>query len=460
MLSGNRKSDSLQKILDSVCIFSGYLLAWFMAQWLSSKGLFVFPDRSIAEYRACLLLAVFSWGAVSSYMQVYHSYRAESLDFAVTKLLQALVMWVLATTAGVFLLKLHNISRQFMLYVFLSSGLFMIARQLATMAVVHRLWRFGYNWRTALIIGERSNCERFAELLRATYPMYRVVMAPLEGSDPRELLHSLDDPPEVEDAFIIPGGQLANASTLRLLKGGKSVHIVPELLDARLFRKSLGDVGGIPVISLLNGRLNRSQAAVKRVADIVGATLLLIVLLPVLLCVALIVKLSSKGPVFFMQRRLGQDGEPFLLRKFRTMVANAEELLRTTPGLYHEYVANNYKLPRGHDPRITRIGAFLRATSLDELPQLFNVIRGDMSLVGPRPVVPAEVEQYGDYALLFLSAKPGLTGHWQVSGRSEVGVYAQRVELDLEYIRDQSFGKDLEILLRTVPAVLLRRGAH
>src|SRR5260370_27910623 len=154
----------------------------------------------------------------------------------------------------------------------------------------------------------------------------RVVRAPLEGADPGELLRSLDDTPEVEDAFIIPGTQLADTCTLRLLKGGKSVHIVPELLDARLFRKSLGEVAGIPVISLLNGRLNLTQAAVKRAADLVGAALLLTLLAPVLVGVAIVVKLTSKGPTFFTQRRLGQNGKPFMLRKFRTMVANAEEI--------------------------------------------------------------------------------------------------------------------------------------
>jgi len=461
MVNGSFTAGSAQKILDSLCVFSGYVVAWLVARWLSSKGMFVFPDQWLPEYRACLLVAVLSWGAVSSYLGVYHSHRAERLDFAAAKLAQALLIWAMATTAGVFLLKLHNISRQFMLYVFFASGVLIIVRQLATMGVLRRMRRFGYSWRTALIIGERSHCESFAELLTTTYPMgYRLMLASLEGSDPTDLLNSLDDPPEVEDAFIVPGTRLAEACTQRLLKSGKSVHIVPELLDVRLFRKSLGEVAGIPVISLLNGRLNTLQGALKRAADLIGALLLLTVLLPAFVCVAIVVKLTSNGPVIFKQQRLGQNGQLFALRKFRTMVASAEDILKTTPELYERYVANNYKLPKGADPRITRVGAFLRATSLDELPQLFNVLKGEMSLVGPRPVVPSEVEKYGDYNLLFLSVKPGLTGHWQVSGRSEIDMYARRVELDLEYIRDQSFGKDLEILLRTVPAVLLRRGAH
>jgi exopolysaccharide production protein ExoY len=142
------------------------------------------------------------------------------------------------------------------------------------------------------------------------------------------------------------------------------------------------------------------------------------------------------------------------------MRADAEQVLKSSPALYAKYVQNNFKLPKGEDPRLTLVGSFLRAASLDELPQLFNVLIGEMSLVGPRPIVPNEAVQYGDSGALFMSAKPGMTGHWQVSGRSEVAEYHKRVELDLEYIRDQSLGKDIEILLRTVPAVLRRKGAN
>ncbi|MGD0117820.1 MAG: sugar transferase, partial [Candidatus Binatus sp.] len=145
---------------------------------------------------------------------------------------------------------------------------------------------------------------------------------------------------------------------------------------------------------------------------------------------------------------------------FRTMYQDADQILKSDAKLYKAYVENNYKLPKGQDPRVTFIGRILRELSLDELPQLINVIRGDMSLVGPRPVVPAEIEQYGDYAALLLSVQPGLTGQWQVSGRSDIADYARRVRLDMEYIRDQSMTKDLQILFRTVPVVLSREGAH
>jgi exopolysaccharide biosynthesis polyprenyl glycosylphosphotransferase len=268
-----------------------------------------------------------------------------------------------------------------------------------------------------------------------------------------------------DDIFLIGVNDSADSpvgaqGVLALLKQGKSVHIIPSLLDTRLFRQSLSDVAGIPVLSVSKGELSFVQAAVKRAADFVLSALLLIVLSPLMGLIAIGVKLTSAGSVLFRQRRLGLEGKPFTVLKFRTMRADAEQILRDTPSLYEKYLQNNFKLPKGEDPRLTPLGVFLRATSLDELPQLFNVLIGEMSLVGPRPIVPHEAVEYGDSAMLFMSAKPGMTGHWQVSGRSEIAEYRKRVELDLEDIRDQSLGKDLEILLRTVPAVLRRKGAN
>jgi len=170
--------------------------------------------------------------------------------------------------------------------------------------------------------------------------------------------------------------------------------------------------------------------------------------------------LSSPGPVFFCQERIGKGGRRIRIYKFRTMHRDAEQILKSDPELYAKYVESNYKLPKGKDPRITFIGHILRELSLDEIPQLINVLKGEMSLVGPRPVVPAEIDKYGDYASLLLSVQPGLTGQWQVSGRSDIADYARRVRLDMEYIRDQSVTRDLQILFRTVPVVLSREGAH
>jgi len=264
--------------------------------------------------------------------------------------------------------------------------------------------------------------------------------------------------PEIEDIFIVAPG--LESIVLKMLKRGKRVHILPGVFDVQLFRQELDDFAGVPVLSIGGNGLNTAQAALKRLVDVLGAALLLVLLSPVLGAVALAIKLTATGPVLFEQERLGQGARHFRLYKFRTMVVNAEEILKKDPGLYKRYVETNFKLPPGEDPRITRLGLFLRSASLDELPQLLNVLRGEMSLVGPRPIVPAEIEQYGDVAELFLSVKPGLTGNWQVNGRSEIRDYAHRATMDLEYIRDRSLAKDITILLKTIPAVVLRKGAH
>src|SRR5690606_9616350 len=164
-------------------------------------------------------------------------------------------------------------------------------------------------------------------------------------------------------------------------------------------------------------------------------------------------------PAVFRQERIGLGGRTFAMYKFRTMRADAEEQLHADPELWARYVANDYKLPAEMDARITPVGRFLRRSSLDELPQLLNVLAGSMSLVGPRPVVPGEIAKYGDRAEAYLSVRPGLTGAWQVNGRSTVD-YPDRVALDVEYVRTWNLWRDVTILARTPRAVISARGAH
>ena len=202
------------------------------------------------------------------------------------------------------------------------------------------------------------------------------------------------------------------------------------------------------------------QAVAKRALDIAGAGALLLLGAPVFLLLALLVR-ADGGPAFYAHERIGRGGRRFGCLKFRSMVvdsaARLEALLAADPAARAEWEATR-KLR--HDPRITWIGRFLRATSLDELPQLINVLRGDMSLVGPRPVVAAELAaHYGAAAEHYLSVRPGITGLWQVSGRSDTS-YAQRVALDVRYATNPSLLEDVRILLRTPAAVLLRRGAY
>lgn len=194
----------------------------------------------------------------------------------------------------------------------------------------------------------------------------------------------------------------------------------------------------------------------KRMMDVFFATLGLIILSPVFAIIALIIKLESKGPVFFKHTRIGKNGKIIKLYKFRSMVENAEDLIKKfTPEQMKEY-KENYKLT--DDPRITKSGKILRKTSLDELPQLLNIIKGELSIIGPRPVIQEELEKYGENAPKFLSVTPGLTGYWAANGRSDT-TYEERMEMELFYVDNLSFKLDVKVFFKTIGAVLKREGA-
>ncbi|HYK98228.1 MAG TPA: sugar transferase [Candidatus Acidoferrales bacterium] len=232
-----------------------------------------------------------------------------------------------------------------------------------------------------------------------------------------------------------------------------AVKIVPEL-GANLPRRV--EVGRLGAHAYIGYAPVARVSWLKRAMDLYLGVVALIALAPLLIAIAVAVRLSSPGPVMYRQRRVGLDGKPFEMLKFRSMRQGSDnmvELLRAQ----NEATGPLFKMRR--DPRITPVGRFLRRFSLDELPQLINVLRGEMSLVGPRPPLPTEVARYEEWQLGRLQARPGMTGLWQVSGRSEVP-FNDMVRLDLHYVRNWSFGLDLEIVLRTIPAVLSKRGAY
>ncbi len=199
------------------------------------------------------------------------------------------------------------------------------------------------------------------------------------------------------------------------------------------------------------------HAVLKRLVDVTASGLLIVLLLPLFGFVALLIKLESPGPVFFSQKRVGRAGRPFDFFKFRSMYIDAEA--RKQELMDQNEMAGGVLFKMKHDPRITRIGRFIRRYSIDELPQLWNVLRGDMSLVGPRPPVPGEVEQYTPSDRRRLDAIPGITGLWQVSGRSDIP-FDQQVELDVQYIHSATLWENIKLLLKTIPAVLSGRGAY
>jgi exopolysaccharide biosynthesis polyprenyl glycosylphosphotransferase len=231
---------------------------------------------------------------------------------------------------------------------------------------------------------------------------------------------------------------------------------VPDIFQQRLRQLDMDSLGGIPVIGLQQTQISQGALIVKRAIDIVGSIILLILVAPLMLVVILAIRIDSPGPAVFRHRRVGRSGQEFRIYKFRSMIQGAEELQSELEPL-NEADGPLFKIR--DDPRLTRVGRFLRRTSIDELPQLFNILRGEMSLVGPRPGTPEEVEKYEPWQRERLSIWPGLTGLWQVSGRSNVP-FAEMCQLDIYYIENWSLSLDLRILLRTIPYVIFRHGAY
>jgi exopolysaccharide biosynthesis polyprenyl glycosylphosphotransferase len=233
------------------------------------------------------------------------------------------------------------------------------------------------------------------------------------------------------------------------------VRVVPSYLSLALYRPTVNDLGGLPLINLRDPALTNSQRLVKRAFDLIAASAIMLTILPVMALIALAIKLDSPGPIFFKQVRVGENGRLFKMYKFRSMVVNAEQM--QTQFNQTDIDGNTLHKFR-NDPRVTRVGRILRKTSLDELPQFINVIRGEMSLVGPRPELPWLVDEYQSWQRQRFAVPQGITGWWQVNGRSDKPCHLN-TDQDLYYIQNYSFFLDIKILLKTIPAIVRGKGA-
>jgi exopolysaccharide biosynthesis polyprenyl glycosylphosphotransferase len=272
--------------------------------------------------------------------------------------------------------------------------------------------------------------EEIRELIREMN-LHRVIIAPAndDAAEMHDLVHTFD-------------------------AVGVRVTIVPRVLEVAGTAVEFDDLHGLTVMGMRRFRISGSAGALKRVFDLAGATLILLVISPLLLLIAIAIVSDNRGPVFFRQWRVGRNGMPFKMLKFRTMVPDAEQLKAQLMGR-NEAQEGFFKIR--DDPRITRVGRLLRRTSLDELPQLFNVLRGEMSLVGPRPLVPHEDERVQGWHRRRLELTPGMTGHWQLLGSTRVPL-REMAAMDYLYAANWTLWTDVKILLRTVPYILARRG--
>jgi len=240
-------------------------------------------------------------------------------------------------------------------------------------------------------------------------------------------------------------------------RAGADFRLAPDLYEMSMARIDVDAIEGIPLIGLRRNLTHSAQFAIKRALDIAGALFVLVAGLPVWLLIALAIKLDSPGPVLHRQTRLGYRGHPFPCFKFRSMYVNADQMRSRLEVVTDGDQRGKFKLR--NDPRRTRVGRFIRGASLDEIPQLLNVLRGEMSLIGPRPPLPVEFEKYEDWEKARLDMPPGITGLWQVRGRSDID-FDEMVLMDLYYIENWSLRLDIQIALQTFPAVLSRKGAY
>lgn len=318
-----------------------------------------------------------------------------------------------------------------------------------------------------LLIGDAGTYARVADKLEMSAVHARLVgrlslqrvsdfsteERPVDRDTMRELIRELD----VHRVLISPS-QSNPETTIDIIRAAKAagarVSIVPQIFDVVGSSVVFDDLGGLIVLGVREFELSRSSHAVKRGFDLLGASLMLLVAAPVMAFIVMLIKVDSRGPVLFRQERVGKAGRRFRICKFRTMVADAEERKAELEDLNE---ADGVLFKIADDPRITRVGRWLRRTSLDELPQLFNVVWGEMSLVGPRPLIVDEDEAITGYDRRRLRLTPGMTGHWQIMGSSRVPLH-EMVKIDYVYVTTWSLFEDFKILVRTVPYMLARRG--
>ena len=369
-----------------------------------------------------------------------------------------------------------NLSRGFYVLLFVIGVPLLLLWRWTARRLVHRAHAHGHLLTRVLISGSASHIDEVAAVLdRESWLGYRIVGALVPPSSTAMTATPRGVPVvgrtgrtaeavrrEKADLVVFTEGAFPSAVDFRRIAWDLEGHhvqmaVVPSLSDISSGRMTMRPVGGVPLVHVEQPQSLEASRGLKRVFDLVGASVLLVLALPLMVVCAIVIKLGDRGPVLFRQTRVGRDGTFFECLKMRSMVIDAEAQLSGVSHLTSDPDSPLFKARS--DPRVTRVGAFMRRFSIDELPQLFNVIAGDMSLVGPRPALPAEVRLYHPDVQRRLHVRPGMTGLWQVSGRSDLS-WDDTVRLDLYYVDNWSIVQDLAIMAKTIHAVLRTRGAY
>jgi len=453
--------------VDLIAVTASYILSWTIrGQNFWGRGhSFVLGGRA-----AFLTLPL--WVVVFSAYGMYNRRELTAGSEEARRLFRAVAVSVVAVVMATFTLKI-SVPRGWIA----ADAVFAVALvglgRFAVRAAIHRLSMRGMLATPALIVGTNDEARTIARSLsRNSWLSYGVVgfvgISPdhPQTVDGRPVVGCVDRIADLvlqtgAGAVIITGTAVGADALLELDQALQPVRVEvrlsPGLPHVSPSRMTVRPLDGLALLSLDRRELGRWDASVKRACDLVGASALLIGALPVMAMLAVLVRLTSPGRAFFRQHRVGKDGKPFVMYKLRSMDVDAETRV--------DELEQGNDTPDGvlfkmrDDPRVTRLGAVLRRWGLDELPQLFNVLKGDMSLVGPRPALPRETARYNDRLRARLRVKPGLTGLWQVNGRHELS-FDDYIRYDLFYVENWSIGLDLYVIGKTVPALLTRRGAY
>jgi exopolysaccharide biosynthesis polyprenyl glycosylphosphotransferase len=502
MLKENWRSIArVQQIGDLCIVCVAFLVAYhgrsLLIYWNNVFSLQI-PFRGdelapLKDYMLVLVTGLLSYALVLSLFGAYRSMRLADLPRLVYQLSMSslFVFFVLATV--VFLVKL-DLSRSFIVLFCALSGFFLTGERYVVLAFLRYWRRRGRNFRNIIIFGsglqsvrlaqeianrpelgvgikrfarfgknrpyaksiEERKEQEFFEMSRARHPILSQVPI-IYGLEAVEAYLEREAVDEIIFTDIAPVMQEVESLVRSCTDQGIRTTIAGDLFSTGITKSDISYFSGMPLIHFQTPPGDRWELSLKRMIDFIGAFFLLVLSLPIFILIAISVKFTSPGPIFFKQERVGLNGRRFNLYKFRSM-AEGSERRQSELQEFNEMSGPVFKI--SNDPRRTPLGVFLRRYSLDELPQLWNVLRADMSLVGPRPPIPTEVSLYERTDRRRLSMRPGLTCLWQVSGRNAVSNFETWVKLDLEYIDNWSLLGDIVLLLKTIPVVMTGNGAH
>lgn len=481
-LSGTRRTTAARSkqrtligsllLADTCAVAAGLMLAYIIRFPLNPGLFYVPPSSSLERYLPIAAWLVPLWLLLFACYRLYDAELLFSGTAEYGKIVSACTMGVIALIGISFFLDTRSltISRGWLLITWMTVALSVGLERFVMRRIVYVIRARGQLQRRTLIVGTTMEAQMLAEQVvgrSSGMEIVGFVATPIApdgmASDAIvgrvEALQDLIAAHRIDDVVLVPSA-LTHTEILNIVRSlathPVTLRLSPGLYEVLTTGVRVADVNGVPLVTVNRLRIVGIDAFLKRALDCVGAAAGLIVLSPLMLLCALLIRLDSPGPILHRRMVVGQGGRRFGAFKFRTMVTDADRVLKANPVLFEVWKRDG-KLP--DDPRITRVGRVLRRTSIDELPQLFNVLRGEMSLVGPRMITMEELAQFGSWRHNLLTVKPGMTGLWQVRGRSTLS-YAERVTLDMDYIRNYSIWVDIRLLAQTLPAIVRGHGAY